>query len=102
MACDSFIWFVENKPSGMLAVEGETKDEYYRKGGQGLQGDPNPAFEISSWSFGIENATSIGSATSGAGSGKAKFNEFQIKKVCDFATPAFFRNCVAGAHYKKV
>ena len=32
--------------------------------------------EIKDFSFGIENPTTIGSATGGAGAGKIKFNEF--------------------------
>ena len=36
--------------------------------------------------FGIENPTTIGSATGGAGAGKIKFNEFTIKKLSDQAT----------------
>src|SRR5262249_27608195 len=62
----------------------------------------NGAFEIKDFSFGVENPTTIGSATGGAGAGKIKFNEFTIKKTSDKASPAFFRNCVAGAHYKTV
>lgn len=38
------------------------------------------AFEIKDFSFGVENPTTIGSATGGAGAGKIKFNEFTIKK----------------------
>jgi len=94
MAVDSFIWFEQQ--AGMMPVKGETKDETYSKK------TPNPAFEINTWSFAIENPTTIGSATSGAGGGKAKLNEFSIKKIIDSASPAFFKNCVAGAHYKKV
>jgi type VI secretion system secreted protein Hcp len=93
MPVDSFIWF--ESQAGMLPAIGETKDEVYSK-------KKEKAFEISAWSFAIENPTTIGSATSGAGSGKAKFNEFSITKFTDSASPAFFRNCVAGAHYKKV
>ena|SRR5947209_3752224 len=59
-------------------------------------------FEIKDFSFGVENPTTIGSATGGAGAGKAKFNEFTIKKTVDSASPAFFKNCVTGAHYKTV
>ncbi len=59
-------------------------------------------FEIKDFSFGIENPTTIGSATGGAGAGKVKFNEFTIKKTTDKASPIFFRNCAAGAHYKSV
>ena len=60
------------------------------------------AFEIKDFSFGVENPTTIGSATGGAGAGKVKFNEFTIKKTSDQASPAFFKNCCAGAHYKTV
>ena len=67
-------------------------------GGTGTSG----AFEIKDWSFGVENPTTIGSATGGAGAGKIKFNEFQITKMVDGASPAFFKNCVAGTHLKTV
>ena len=60
------------------------------------------AFEIKDFSFGIENKTTVGSASSGAGAGKIKFNEFTIKKTTDKASPLFFKNCAAGAHYKTV
>jgi type VI secretion system secreted protein Hcp len=60
------------------------------------------AFEIKDFSFGVENPTTIGSATGGAGAGKAKFNEFTIKKTSDKASPLFFRSCAAGTHYMKV
>ena len=65
--------------------------------GQELEG-----FEIKDFSFGVENPTTIGSATGGAGAGKIKFNEFTIKKTTDKASPTFFKNCCAGAHYKTV
>ncbi len=60
------------------------------------------AFEIKDFSFGVENPTTIGSATGGAGAGKIKFNEFQIKRTTDKASPAFFKNCAVGAHYQSV
>src|SRR5438132_14152659 len=60
------------------------------------------AFEIKDFSFGVENPTTIGSATGGAGAGKIKFNEFTIKKTTDRASSDFFKNCCAGAHYKTV
>ena len=60
------------------------------------------AFEIKDFSFGVENPTTIGSATGGAGAGKIKFNEFTIKKTTDSASPLFFKNCCVGAHNKNV
>jgi type VI secretion system secreted protein Hcp len=98
MAVDAFIWF--ESQSGMMDVEGETLDDFYKKGGQG--GAAKGAFEIKDFSFGVENPTTIGSATGGAGAGKIKFNEFTIKKTTDKSSPAFFKNCCAGAHYKTV
>jgi type VI secretion system secreted protein Hcp len=35
-------------------------------------------------------------------SGKAKVNDITITKVVDKASPSFFKNCVAGSHYKTV
>jgi type VI protein secretion system component Hcp len=61
--------------------------------------DPGPISNI--LGFGVENPTTIGSATGGAGGGKIKFNEFAIKKTTDSASPNFFKHCVAGAHYPK-
>jgi len=42
--------------------------------------------------FTVENPTTIGSSTSGAGAGKVKFGEFTITKAVDTASPSFFRN----------
>jgi type VI secretion system secreted protein Hcp len=64
--------------------------------------DEGSAFEIKDWSFSVENPTTIGSATSGAGSGKAKFNEFTIKKTTDSASPALFVDIGTGSHFNKV
>jgi type VI secretion system Hcp family effector len=60
------------------------------------------AFEIKDFSFSVENPTTIGSATSGAGAGKIKFNEFTITKRIDKASPVLFKSCASGEHYKKV
>jgi hypothetical protein len=75
-AVDAFIWF-EN-PAGTHEVTVETKD--------GADLEHAPDFEIRDFSFGVENPTTIGSATGGAGAGKIKFNEFTIKKTSDVAS----------------
>src|SRR2546428_4664293 len=69
--------------------------------GESLDPQHKGAFEIKDFSFGVENPTTIGSATSGAGAGKAKFNEFTIKKTVDKASPLLFRSCASGAHIKE-
>jgi type VI protein secretion system component Hcp len=82
---------------GMLVtpILGQTKNEVFSH-------HPAAAFEIKDFSFGVENPTTIGSATGGAGAGKIKFNEFQIKKTTDRASPIFFNYVCAGAHGSKV
>jgi hypothetical protein len=59
-------------------------------------------FELRDFSFDVENPTTIGSSTGGAGAGKIKFNEFTIKKQIDAASPAFFKSCATGSHYPTV
>jgi type VI secretion system secreted protein Hcp len=87
MAVDAFLSLVP-KP-GAKAVAGESQDKTYGK----------TAFEIKDFEIGVENPTTIGSATGGAGAGKVKFNEFQVKKNLDTASPVLFQNCAAGQHY---
>jgi type VI secretion system secreted protein Hcp len=53
--------------------------------------------ELKSFSFGIENPTTIGSATGGAGAGKTRFHEFTIKKTVDKASPLFFKSSPIGS-----
>jgi len=91
MAVDAFIWFEE--PGVGKEVKGETMDKFYKD---------KKAFEIKDFSFGVENPTTIGSGTGGAGAGKIKFNEFTIKKSTDQASPWFFYNSCIGSHYKNV
>ena len=60
------------------------------KGAKSTRG--NDWIEIKSFQLGSAGTTStIGSATSGAGAGKIKFNEFHITKLIDTASPSFFK-----------
>jgi type VI secretion system secreted protein Hcp len=98
MAIDSFAYFDHTGSAAGLEVRGETQDAFFSKPPDA----PSPAFELKSWKFGSKNKTTIGSATGGAGGGKAEFDEFTITKAVDSASPNFFRNCVTGTHYKYV
>jgi type VI secretion system secreted protein Hcp len=53
--------------------------------------------EVLSFSWGASNPTTIGSATGGAGAGKIKFNEFQIVKHMDTASPLIFQKICQGS-----
>jgi len=58
--------------------------------------------EVSSWSFGKSNPTTIGSATGGAGAGKTRFNEFTIRKTTDSASPKLRQAAASGRHFAEV
>ncbi|MFI4974495.1 MAG: Hcp family type VI secretion system effector [Caulobacterales bacterium] len=84
-AVDSFIWFD--------GVEGDSKDPSHKG-----------SFEIKDFSLAVEHpTTTVGSATGGAGAGKAKFQEFTIKRLTDRASPDFFKRAAAsGQHFTQV
>jgi type VI secretion system secreted protein Hcp len=90
MAIDSFLWF--EKSDNVRPIRGETQDPDFK---------PMGAIEITSFSFGIENTTTIGSSSAGAGSGKAILGKFTIEKLTDNCTPDFFIACGSGGHYTR-
>jgi type VI protein secretion system component Hcp len=47
-------------------------------------------------------ALSFASSSSGAGTGKVSVHDISITKKVDKTSPAFFRACATGTHYKKV
>ncbi len=57
------------------------------------------AIQIADFALGIENVTTIGTATGGAGTGKAKLNELVIKKSVDRASGPLMQACAQGAHF---
>jgi hypothetical protein len=101
-AVDTFIVFVETS-------QGQIKGTSTFRGHEGW-------IEVDRASLGNlalteQNHTALVSATSGAGAGKVKFNEFTIHKAVDTASPKFFQaatgrqpirqvivECVSGNH----
>jgi type VI secretion system secreted protein Hcp len=95
MAKDNFLWFPTPASGGLLQgkatqPEGESQDDWFAK---------KKAVEIASFSFGIAQAETSGSGTTGASAGKAKFEEFTVEKDVDQASSPLFVACTAGAHY---
>src|SRR5579859_3365259 len=84
MAFDAFLTF-EGSP---IPIQGESTDKSF----------PN-SIELRSLSFSVENIVSVGSATGGAGAGKAKFNEIEITKLSDSSSPVLFKMLVMGQHF---
>lgn len=68
-------------------IKGESQDDKFK--GQ---------IEVLSFSWGVSNPTTIGSATGGAGAGKATFHDFSIVKMIDATSPIIFEKCCTGEH----
>jgi type VI secretion system secreted protein Hcp len=58
--------------------------------------------EIRQFSLGVENKASIGSATAGAGAGKAVLNELLIEKSVDTMSRSLFALAATGGHLAKM
>lgn len=86
MAFDAFLTFDTGTPT---TVQGESQDPSFKG-----------AVELRSFTFGAENQIAIGSATTGAGAGKAHFNELQITKLSDSTSPSLFQMLATGQHFK--
>jgi type VI secretion system secreted protein Hcp len=98
MAADNFLFFPEAAVGGLLIgkatkPEGETTDDWFSK---------KNAVELASFTFGVAQAETSGSATTGSSAGKAKFEEFSIEKDVDQASAPLFAACTAGAHYPSI
>src|SRR5579859_8147119 len=96
MAIDIFIDFAAGgAPIGGVTaiqpVQGESIDQTYKD-----------MISVSSFSLGVQNPTTIGSATGGAGSGKAQFQALKFTKNVDKASLGLFTALATGAHFKSV
>ena len=91
MAFDAYLFFPKGASSGNCP---QPKGESLIQKGAISLGD--------SWSFSLENKLDISSVTTGAGAGKAEFQEFTIKKQVDTASPVLFLACGCGANFDNV
>jgi len=85
VAIDLFLQFVSASPTGINVV-GESVDKSH------LQ-----AITVSTVEFGVENLTTIGSTSSGAG--KTRLNAIKVTKSVDSASTALFQALTTGAHF---
>jgi type VI secretion system secreted protein Hcp len=96
MAMDMFLVLPTTAlPSGPVNAE-PTLDQYFRTF------TTKWAVEIRSFSLDVENATTIGSTTSGPGAGKMKLNEAAIEKSVDMLSGSLFRIAAMGAHLENL
>jgi type VI secretion system secreted protein Hcp len=59
-------------------------------------------FEVTDYSFDIEQILSIGSQSRGAGAGKVTFNPFSITRSIDKSSPTLFQNACSGKPFQAV
>ena len=71
MATEAFLQFTKPTIQGIQVV-GETVDPAFKG-----------AIQVLDFTFGAENATTIGSTATGAAAGKARLNEFVVRKNTD-------------------
>ncbi len=88
MPSDAFLVFPKPSQTGGIQPAGESVDKAF----------PN-AIVLTDFHLGMENLTTIGSATGGATTGKARFAELTIGKAVDKATGSLVLACCQGAHF---
>jgi type VI secretion system secreted protein Hcp len=86
-AVDAFIWFEDQ------SIRGESNDPKH------LKWIEIESFQIDQFR---QAASTIGSATGGAGAGKVKFNEFVIRKPTDAASVSLRQASASGKHFSRV
>jgi type VI protein secretion system component Hcp len=102
MAVDTFLVIPSaavGPPNVPPLVSDPISDAYFSQ----TYGKPGAAVvPLRSFALTAENPTTIGSATSGAGMGKAKFDELQVEKAVDRLSPTLFVLSASGAHFPTV
>ena len=66
--------------------------------GESLDGTFKEQIEVFSWSWGVSQSGSMAHGT-GAGQGKASFNDFSFLHNMDKATPNLMKACATGKHF---
>jgi type VI secretion system secreted protein Hcp len=80
-----------------MRVDPVTADQAVK--GEALDKDYKDWIQLKSFDFGVENPTTIGSQTGGAGTGKAKLNELHVEKSVDSTTPLMLQRLATGSHF---
>ena len=91
---DGFLVFTEPSSGGSsIKITAETQDAAFKA---------SNAIEVMDFTFGVANTVTVGSATTGAGAGKAVFNTFEFKIPFGQSAVRLLRASAQGAHYTKV
>lgn len=97
MAVDAFMWF-KGVNGDISEIKGETIDKHIAANAGDVTPPANAIFNIKSYSFGLENVSTLSSQSGGAGGGKCNFNPLSITKSVDMGSPILFMACCIGSH----
>jgi type VI secretion system secreted protein Hcp len=87
---------IPQKPGDPPVAEAPSTDPYF------TASFPNAVvIEVKTFEFAVENATTVGSATGGAGA-KARFDQLVIRKFVDKSSTSLFSASVSGEHFAVV
>jgi type VI protein secretion system component Hcp len=97
--------------AGLLALIGGTFGDGSAQAARAIQADKTAAtltiegaeganaLEVQSYSWGVKNPVSDGSAGGGAGTGKATLTELTVTRAADGVSPRLFRAVATGEHF---
>ncbi|MDX6201917.1 MAG: type secretion system secreted protein Hcp [Frankiales bacterium] len=104
MAVDSYMIFTPYNGSGGFGAP-LTSESHALLPAKDLAGfvlAPATGFSIADFSFDIDQTLAIGSAGSGTGAGKVKFNPFSVTRNIDKLSPVLFQHCCTGQAFAKI
>jgi type VI secretion system secreted protein Hcp len=108
MAIDSYMVFIPYSSTGGAALKSESQVVWNGGSNDPLgtdlktYADGAQMFEVSDYSFDIEQVLNIGSQSSGVGAGKVTFNPFSITRNIDRASPILFDRACGGQAFQQV
>lgn len=108
MPVDSYMLFQKYNAGNVAGdfLESESQVSFANSSGDKI-GDPfvkNPrnCFEVTTFSFDVEQTINMSSQSSGVGAGKIAFNPFKVSRKIDKATPTMFKMACQGVSFAKV
>jgi type VI secretion system secreted protein Hcp len=96
VAVDIFLVIRSNSQNPQLS-DTPTTDPYFLSTFPGAV-----VFEVSDFDFDVQNAISLGSATGGAGTGKAALGQLVIHRAVDKLSPALLGVSATGEHFAAI
>jgi type VI secretion system secreted protein Hcp len=68
--------------------------------GESTDANHRDEIDLQSWSWGVSQSDTSGGPSSGAGAGKASFDDFHFVSRISKASPPLFLACASGSHIK--